>query len=409
MEDNGPSTVTCIVAPPGSGASLLAKAVQAAGISLGKPESWVSPLPGSESDTGENSMITDAHLRLLASLQTNGFASSPLAAGWDKEPEVATIRQDLQAFLAWSPFPQPDWAWKSPAGAQLLPLWETLAAESGFRLRLVIPVRNPLEMACSLRRIARLPLQQGLRLWMTSMLAILEATERLPHLFCSYDRFLTHPEDEAHRLLTFLGREPTSAAVAAVAAVPTAGWRHIDPIPEADLPDIGGTWIANLHQHCQQRGADRHAPRPAAPSLAAWRKYATLFQFAKMDMEPRITIATVRFDSGNGFATAPMQAKLLPATAENSFDITVPVPPETQRIGFTPCDNLAFRSRLTLIESETGTHAVIRNNARMKQADWDVFPPTETPLYEIAGPFAEARTIRLCGNLVIHSLAGENS
>ncbi len=406
MENNRPSTVICIVGPPGGGATLLAKAVQAAGVSLGEPESWLPPFPGIPLETYENGVITDTHLRLLKMLQLDVFSSAPLPDGWESGPEAAAIRQDLQTMLSWSPFPQPEWGWKNPAGARLLPLWESLAAESGFQLRLVIAVRQPLEMACSLRRVARLPLPQGMRLWTTTMLSILESADRLPHLFCSYDRFLADPESEARRLLDFLGREKTPARVAAVAATADAKLCHIEKLPEEDLREVGGALIDTLYNGIRQRCSDQ-PPAPSPLSLATWQKCADLFQFAKMDVDPRITVCAIRFDTGSGFSAAPDYTELLPANPENRFDIRVQIPQGTRKIGFTPGEGLAFRCRLKTIESAAGPHAVFRSNARLKEAGWDIFPPTEIPLYEIGGPFDNAGAIHLCGDLVIQSIAGE--
>ncbi len=408
MGDDCPSTVTCIVAPPGSGSTFMAEAVQAAAISFGEAESWTPPMPGLAKNTYEHTMIMDAHNRLLTIVQQTEFSTTPLPIGWEQNPESVAIRQDLQAMLAWSPFPHPDWAWKSPTGARLLPLWETLAVDSGFQLRLVIPVRHPLEVACSLRRIARLPLQQGLRLWATNMLSILDAVERLPHLFCSYGRFLSHPEDEARRLLAFLGRDPTPAAVAAVAAIPDASRRHVGTFAEAELLEVGGDWIADLYRHCLQRCADQ----PSAPPIlnsAAWRQFAELFQFARMDSDPLVTVGTVMFDAGSGFSAAGAHFELLPANPENRFELAIPIPAGTRKVGFIPCSNLGFRCQLESIESETGSHPVLRNNARFKEKGWDVFPPMETPLYEIGGTFAGASTLRLRGLLVVKTSVGERS
>lgn len=403
-----PETIISIVAPSRGGGSCLAEAVQAAGICLGDPESWTSPLPGSADKTWENTVVADAHFRVLSELQGTPDGTAPLPAGWEKGTTAQAVRQDLLAYFSWSPFSSSEWGWKHPAGSRLLPLWEELAAASGSRLRLVVAVRHPLEVACSLRRLARLPLEQGLRHWADSMVAILSAAARQPHLFCSYDRFLAEPEREARRLLAFLGREATAEAVAAVTAAARPERRHFADIPDADLSEVGGAWIAELYQHCLRRCEDLPAP-PAALDPESWRRLAFLFQFAKMDIEPKPIVCSLQFDTGRGFAEEPDWEAFIPATPEDSFDITVAVPAGTRKVGFVPCRGLAFRSRLESPESAAGPHPVLRSNARFKKDGWEVFPPTEQPLYEIGGPFLENTVLRLHGQIVLQSLSGEPS
>jgi hypothetical protein len=93
------------------------------------------------------------------------------------------------------------WFWKDPRLVILLPFWERVWDNVIY----VIPVRNPLNMALSLRKRDALPISASLLIWQRYMLSILKHTERTTNkLFVEYEKLIENPFEECKRLYLFI-------------------------------------------------------------------------------------------------------------------------------------------------------------------------------------------------------------
>ena len=93
------------------------------------------------------------------------------------------------------------WGWKDPRNSLTLPFWEDLLPD----LKTLIIVRNPLEVAYSMRKRNGTSYAFGLRLWEIYNRRLIETVGNHERLFTHYDLFFENSEKELHRIANFVG------------------------------------------------------------------------------------------------------------------------------------------------------------------------------------------------------------
>jgi hypothetical protein len=374
--------------------------VKAAGVDFGGDELFRPPLPGVGAGPNfEHALFEEIYERLGQRLQHPWFGTRPLPDGWPALAPARTAVADLLETLQWSPMLAAEWGWKSSQAGWFLPLWDDVAVSTGADLRIIVVLRNPLAVARSLRRLFRLPESQGLRLWMGTLLSILEHA-RAPY-FCDYEAVLADPAGEARRLLAFMGREADPETVARMVACVCPEACHIPSPPLPETETLAGAGIADLYRHCQALAAGVPAPAGRLKDLADYRRLDTLFQFGQCDVAPRLARSFLAIDLGAGFSSELAGEQLLTEAPELGFIAEFSVPPGARRLLFVPCQGLMFRCRIERVEGETGQLPVLGSSARKQVEGWDLFIPDESvlPGYQIGCNPARADRIRIAGKI----------
>jgi O-antigen biosynthesis protein len=93
------------------------------------------------------------------------------------------------------------WGWKDPRNSLTLPFWEELLPG----LKTLIIVRNPLEVAHSMRERNGTSYSLGLRLWEIYNRRLIRGTSEQDRLVTHYDLFFANPEAELRRIVQFVG------------------------------------------------------------------------------------------------------------------------------------------------------------------------------------------------------------
>src|SRR6476660_6747952 len=93
------------------------------------------------------------------------------------------------------------WGWKDPRNSLTLSFWEDLLPG----LKTLIIVRNPLEVAYSMRKRNGTSYAFGLRLWEIYNRRVIEAAGKSDRLFTHYDLFFENAEKELQRIANFVG------------------------------------------------------------------------------------------------------------------------------------------------------------------------------------------------------------
>ena len=403
MDNDTRKQMICIAAAPRSGNSLFALALRAAGVNFGEDEEFRPALAGLDpAATCEHLLLEEIQDQALSAFKQSWFRTGPLPPDWINHPAMITARENLKNALSWSSLGSTgDWGWKSVAGARLLPLWTSLAAELEVQPRLIIPLRNPLEIARSLQRGANLPIEQGLRLWTLHILSVLEQTPSQQHCFFSYDGFLAQPERTAGELLAFLGYPATPERVARVAGVVNPQSRHIPLIGMDELIAVAGTEVAALYQHCLVLAGQANGPAPARriQDLEDYRRMADLFNFAGSDQAPAWLTGTFFFDTGDGYCPENAERRFIPSQADHFFYERFPLPQTgTKIVAFSLSAGIPLLCKIGQIETD-GEFRGIHKKTSMTEADgWDVFIANgPMPIYELDGDFSQATYVSISG------------
>jgi GT2 family glycosyltransferase len=198
---------TCITGMHRSGTSMVAKLLYVSGLYLG-PEDELLPA------TPDNA---DGHWENVHFIELNDKILNEFGGGWDYPPllpdgwcgggtdcqsapqRLLPLREKAAALVQQFRDHEP-WGWKDPRTSLTLPFWQSLLPG----LKVVICLRNPLEVALSLRRRGWSSYALSLDLWRIYNAHILRDVPPERRIITHYDRYSFDPEPELRRVLAFL-------------------------------------------------------------------------------------------------------------------------------------------------------------------------------------------------------------
>jgi GT2 family glycosyltransferase len=201
-------TVACITGAHRSGTSMVARLLHSCGLDLGPESDLMPPAPDNPDGFWEN-------LRFVA---INDELLNEFGGAWDLPPRVTRFAEKrfdalrAKARLLVSAFSRSKmWGWKDPRNSLTLPFWRAIVP----KLRTIIVVRNPLEVAYSLRQRNGVSFHLALSLWGVYNQHALSVTTPKNRIVSHYDSFFDDPHAELLRILSFLGLPDSQAAKAA--------------------------------------------------------------------------------------------------------------------------------------------------------------------------------------------------
>ncbi|PYJ66798.1 MAG: hypothetical protein DME78_03810, partial [Verrucomicrobia bacterium] len=163
-----------------------------------------------------------------------GFAAlndellNELGGAWDLPPKTDETfeharldRLRMKAQLLIEPFNSAGlWGWKDPRNSLTLPFWQDLLPG----VKTLIMVRNPLEVAHSMKERNGTSYSFGLRLWEIYNKRLIETASKQERLVTHYDLFFENAEAELRRIAHFTGLPDSEVQKAA--ALVTKRRRH---------------------------------------------------------------------------------------------------------------------------------------------------------------------------------------
>ncbi|WP_417467347.1 glycosyltransferase [Maricaulis sp.] len=152
---------------------------------------------------------------------------------------------------------------KDPRISRLLPVWKDVAASLNATLKLVIAVRNPLEVAASLDRRDRLSYERSLLLWLRYMVSAEKESRELNRVVVSYPRLLRDWRGQTDRISRELGLAlpPATKKVSAVIdefLAPDLRHHRVDDYSVYEDPRVPD-WVRNVYAEYLKAADDQGA------------------------------------------------------------------------------------------------------------------------------------------------------
>jgi hypothetical protein len=236
MADHHPeSGAVCVLGMSRSGTSVAARVLDVLGVYLGAEEELMPAAVGNNpAGFWEHQGIADLNEEILAVLggaPRQRWRHPPvLSAGWERDPRLGALRKGAASILRRSFGGRSIWGWKDPRTCLTLPFWRRVLAglpEVESRLRYVICVRHPLEVAASLRARDGMQEAESLALWLRYTTDAVSHTAGEPRIIIFYDSYFAERTNQVARLAELLGRPmPSVGEDAAIAAHIDDGLRH---------------------------------------------------------------------------------------------------------------------------------------------------------------------------------------
>jgi hypothetical protein len=202
---SGTSAKTIILVPGchRSGTSAFTRLINLLGAAV--PTELLATKPDNPRGYWESKVLLDIHDGLLTANDSDWDRLEDLPPWVFESPEAQEARIKLKTFLAAETSRANLCVFKDPRLCFFLPLWLPVMEELGVRPVYLLPYRNPLEVALSLKQRNQFDISRGLLLWVRYIVAAERNTRGARRIFYSYAELLKDPERCANKIGEKLG------------------------------------------------------------------------------------------------------------------------------------------------------------------------------------------------------------
>jgi SAM-dependent methyltransferase len=209
-----------------SGTSVATRLANLLGLAMCRPEDLVRGHGGNERGHWESSTLVAENDRLLARALARWWC--PPAGAADIEALAADPAQRGRARQVLDhAYPSVPWVWKDPRTCLTLPFW---LSTLDIKPAVILTLRDPLEVAASVRARDGLSPRFALALWERHLRAAVSAAQGLPVLVTTYDAMVADPVAWCHDTVEFLGESGLDVRMpadpAGILAFVHSGLRH---------------------------------------------------------------------------------------------------------------------------------------------------------------------------------------
>lgn len=235
MDERWVVAPVCIASMHRSGTSTDSQLLHRCGLYLGQE----SEIHASDSDNPdgywEHKGFRSINERILKIFGGGWDLPPPLPLGWTEDRRLQPLRSEAERLL--DDFAeQRQWGWKDPRNSLTLPFWTGAVPE----VKVVVCVRNPLEVALSLRRHAMSSYAFSFNLWCLYNQRLLDALPADRFIVTHYETYFYRPTVELRRVLDFLGVPASDQLVARARSTTLKNLRHhrvtTSDLEKADAP-----------------------------------------------------------------------------------------------------------------------------------------------------------------------------
>lgn len=211
----------CLAGVHRSGTSMLARLLNLCGLYLGRDEDIIKPKLDNPSGFWENIKFLSINEELLVFLK----------ASWDLPPTASKVttlgspdkmsRSAAEKLIAEFEGREP-WGWKDPRNTLTLPFWKSIISD----LKIVVSLRNPIEVYQSMNRRGGSSYLFAITLWTIYTQHVLKHTHEAERLVTHFDSYFHDPGIEMRRVLSFCGIEASKRTIDAACSTISPSMRH---------------------------------------------------------------------------------------------------------------------------------------------------------------------------------------
>jgi hypothetical protein len=215
-----PTAASCITGMHRSGTSMVARLLHECGVFLGPLDELSQPAPDNLEGHFENLRFVMLNEEIMT--QFGGTWNDPprLPTGWEFGPEASSFLQRADDLI--DVFRRQNWGWKDPRNSLTLPFWQRVIPD----LRVIVCVRNPLEVARSLFLRGDTIGPSHFELWLTYYRQLLSTARPTQRLVTHYESYFQDPRAELIRVLDWLDLKASDDAIEHACTHVSAGLRH---------------------------------------------------------------------------------------------------------------------------------------------------------------------------------------
>ena len=198
----------------------------------------------------ESTEIAALNDDILRSAGSSWDSCEHFGTHWYASPVVDGFRDRAQTILANEFGDSALFVLKDPRICRLMPFWLAAIEDFGATPQVVLPLRNPLEVAASLRQRDAIEPPFGLLMWLRNVLDAEAASRQCNRAFLRYEELLANWPETANKIGRCLGIEwPRQSAAAAleVDADLAPALRHHVEADARELSSRSSRWVATTY------------------------------------------------------------------------------------------------------------------------------------------------------------------
>jgi len=193
------SKAICIIGMHRSGTSAVSRSINLIGAYLGEDTNFVTPLSDNPKGYWERSDIVNFHGRLLDHMKHSWNTAVPLSDKWQESEKIRPFRSELVGFIKDKFADHELWACKDPRLSLVLPLWKDALDELGIHFSIVFVIRNPLDVAKSLKKRDGFSYDKSFGIWFNYNITAWQNLCEHAYAVIHYDRLIQDWESELKR------------------------------------------------------------------------------------------------------------------------------------------------------------------------------------------------------------------
>jgi hypothetical protein len=244
-------TAICIAGMHRSGTSLVARLLHLCDLYLGQESELMPPSPDNLDGYWEHLEFVDINNSLLAHFNGNWYQPPTKVSFEDLDKIPTSLIEKAQRLIQRLNDSRASWGWKDPRNSLTFSFWKQLIPD----LKVVVSLRNPLEVAHSVVRRDNLPIMFSLELWQIYNQRLLSAVAPGERVITHYSTYFVNPQEELRRLLNFVGISPENNRIEKACLATLPDLKHHQATIESLIGVDAPLNVINLYvEMCSQAG-----------------------------------------------------------------------------------------------------------------------------------------------------------
>jgi hypothetical protein len=188
-----------------SGTSVVARLLNILGVYLGPQEHILYPEPDNPKGFWEHRLLTGLNDEILKKFNSTWDKPPLYPPSWENSELLEGVRRKAGEVIQQDFHHLPLWGWKDPRTSLTLPFWRSVLG----RMKNVICLRNPVDVAHSLEARDKFSPQLSYALWLRYVASSITYTKGQPRLFIFYEDLMSNPAGALKWLAKFVGKTAT--------------------------------------------------------------------------------------------------------------------------------------------------------------------------------------------------------
>ncbi|MEJ2637886.1 MAG: glycosyltransferase [Calditrichia bacterium] len=225
----------CIAGMHRSGTSMITRMLNISGLYLGQANQILPAAHDNPKGFWENIEFVRINEDILSIFGGHWNKIPKLPGNWFTSELMRPITERAKLLIQKTSIFYP-WGWKDPRNSITYPFWNWLLPD----LKVVIPLRDPYEVALSMNRRNEFPIEFGLSLWYEYNNALIAATSASQRIITHYDAYFDNTKAELKRLLAWLNWSTDEDKIKIASSTLTSNLRHhiVSSNPKRDYKEL---------------------------------------------------------------------------------------------------------------------------------------------------------------------------